>query len=160
MCSLLQKWFCILIFSHFSNFEFRIFIIMLKTMVYIRNWLNIGRLHFDSSVTCCFATMTSMIYCIGLRPNTSKNFWNALVIVIPFFVFQQNHPCVFAEISIIHSKNLTTLFYLLINCMSARLAPQMLARKDIYILHLLNFLVMGLYNPLANCISSEIFPVP
>ena len=76
------------------------------------------------------------------------------------FVLQQNNPLIFDEISITHSKNLTPLLYLLINYMSARLAPQMLSRKDEHVLCLLNFLVMGLRNSLANCISSEIIPVP
>ena len=50
-----------------------------------------------------------------------------------------------------HSKNLIPLLYLLINCMSESSDPQMLSRKNEYILRFLNFLVMDLCNLLANC---------
>ena len=54
-------------------------------------------------------------------------------------------------ISITHNKKQNPLFYLLINCLSTRLAPQLLSLKDDYTLHFLNFIITGICNFPANC---------
>ena len=57
-----------------TNFEFRIFVIMLKTIVNIHTWLNISRLHFYC-----------LMICFLLFSTTLSN-----------LMFQQNNPSIFA----------------------------------------------------------------
>ena len=52
--------------------------------------------------------------------------------------------------SITHNKNLNPLLNLLINCKSARSAPQILSIKDERTFLLLNFLTIDLCNSSAN----------
>ena len=54
------------------------------------------------------------------------------------------------EISITHNKKQIPLSNLLVNCISARSTPQILSIKDHCIFCLLNFLIIGLYNSLAD----------
>ena len=49
-----------------------------------------------------------------------------------------------------HNKNLNSLLNLLINCMYARSAPQILSIKDECNFLLLNFVIIGLCNSSAN----------
>ena len=58
-----------------------------------------------------------------------------------------------------HNKNRNPLFYLLISCISARSAPQVLSLKDEYTFRFSNFLVIGLCNSSANCCSDIISPL-
>ena len=58
--------------------------------------------------------------------------------------------------SITHNKNLNTLSNLLINCISARSAPQILSIKGKCTFLLLNFPIIGLCNSSANSLL-EIF---
>ena len=57
---------------------------------------------------------------------------------------------------ITHNKNLNPLLNLLINCISARSAPQILSIKGECTFLLLNFLIIGLCNSSANFLL-EIF---
>ena len=50
-----------------------------------------------------------------------------------------------------HNKNLIPLLYLLINCVSAKSAPQMFSVKEEYNQRFLNFLIIGLCNSSGNC---------
>ena len=72
---------------------------------------------------------TPLIYqfLVWFMTRLIQKFWKTLVIVIHFFVCHQNNPCI-STVNI--RKNLTTLLYLLINCMSARSAPQILSGQD------------------------------
>ena len=70
----------------------------------------------------------------GLQPDSSKDFWKTLVIVIPFFKGTTR-----ALLSIIIS-------YLLINCISLRSAPQLLCLIVEYNFYFSNFLLIGLCN--------------
>ena len=54
------------------------------------------------------------------------------------------------EISITHNKHRNAISYLLINCISAGSAYQILFLKDEYTLRFSNVLVIGLYNSPAN----------
>ena len=58
--------------------------------------------------------------------------------------------------SITHNKNRNPLSNLLINCISAKSAPQILSIKGECTFLLLNFRIIGLCNPSANPLS-EIF---
>ena len=53
--------------------------------------------------------------------------------------------------SITHNKNVNSLLNLLINCISARSAPQILSIKVDFTFILLNFLIIGLCNSSTNC---------
>ena len=56
--------------------------------------------------------------------------------------------------SITHNKNLNPLLNLLINCISARSAPQISSIKGDCTFHLLNFLIISLCNSSANyCVA-------
>ena len=50
-----------------------------------------------------------------------------------------------------HNTNLIPLLRLLVNCISARSAPQILTLNDEYAFLFLNFLIIGLCNSSANC---------
>ena len=65
--------------------------------------------------------------------------------------------------SITHNKNLNPLLYLLINCICARSASQLLSIKGEGTFHLLNFLIIDLCNSSANSlleIFSFLIPLP
>ena len=50
-----------------------------------------------------------------------------------------------------HSKNQIPLIYLLVNCVSAESACEMLTLRNVYTFHFLDFLIIGLCNFSANC---------
>ena len=79
----------------------------------------------------------SMQILFGLWLDIIKIFWIALVIVITFFVFQRSNPSIFTKIPSLN---------LLINCISARSAPQIWSIKGEYTFCFLNFLIIGLCN--------------
>ena len=54
-----QKYFCILILI--SNFEFRIFVIIIATILHHDTWLSIGRLHSDCYMICDVALINYFI---------------------------------------------------------------------------------------------------
>ena len=65
--------------------------------------------------------------------------------------------------SITHNNNLNPLLNLLINCISARSAPQILCIKGECTFLFLNFLIIGLCNSSANTlfeIFSFLIPLP
>ena len=65
--------------------------------------------------------------------------------------------------SITHNKNLNPLLNFLINCISAKSAPQILSMKGECIFLLLKFLIIGLFNSRANSlleIFSLLIPLP
>ena len=53
--------------------------------------------------------------------------------------------------SITHNKNLNPLLNLLIYCISAKSAPQILSLNPELTFYFLNFLIIGLCNSSANC---------
>ena len=53
--------------------------------------------------------------------------------------------------SITHNKNLNPLLSLLINCISAKSAPQILSIKGECTFHFLNSRIIRLFNSSANC---------
>ena len=59
--------------------------------------------------------------------------------------------------SITHNKKRISLLNLLINCISARSAPQMLPIKGECTFHFLNFLIIGLCNSSANSSAHSLF---
>ena len=88
----------------------------------------------------------------GLWLDSFKFFWKALVIGIPFLFFKGiTHAYL-----LFHNKNLNCLLDLLINCISARSAPQILSIKGDRTLLFSNFLKTALCNSSANCFF-EIF---
>ena len=65
--------------------------------------------------------------------------------------------------SITHNKDLNPLINLIINCISARSAPQILSIKGECTFHLLNFLIISFCNSSADClfeIFSFLIPLP
>ena len=66
-----------------------------------------------------------------------------------FFDFQSNNPCI-SKISIAYNQNRIPFVGLLINCISARSASQMLSLKNEYALHVLNVLIISLCKSSAN----------
>ena len=54
------------------------------------------------------------------------------------------------KISLTHNKDRNLLLNLLINCILARSALQILSVKGEYPFHFVNFLIIGLYNSSAN----------
>ena len=77
-----------------------------------------------------------------------------------FFTFQRNSPCIFAIIStciisITHNTNRNVLLHLLINCISANSAPQMLFLKEAFTSWFLHFPINDLCNSLGYCWLSK-----
>ena len=68
------------------------------------------------------------------------------------------HACLL-KMSITHNKYWVSALWLLINCTSARSAPQMLFSKEEYTLRL-NFIITVLCNCTANCWFSKLIPLP
>ena len=67
------------------------------------------------------------------------------------------------KISITHNKKRILFVYLLIDCISARSAPQILSTRGEYTFLFLNFQIIGLYNSSDNSlleIFSFIMPLP
>ena len=71
-------------------------------------------------------------------------FWNALVIVSPFWCFNGITHAYLLCTSIAHNKKRILLLCLLINCISAKSALKMLSIKDKHTLRCWNFLVITL----------------
>ena len=67
-----------------------------------------------------------------------------------------NNSSVLLKTSITHNKKEIPLLNLLINCRSARSAPQLSSGKAEYTFRFSNFLIIGLYNSCANSLF-EIF---
>ena len=78
----------------------------------------------------------------GLRFDSSKTFWKALVIVIPFYLLKELHMHIYYIYLLIA--------YLLNLHPSAKSAPQILSIEDECTFLLLTFLIIGLYNSSAN----------
>ena len=82
----------------------------------------------------------------GLQLDSSKIFWNAIVVVIHFLSSKStNHLC-FLKISITDKKNRITLLNLLINWIPVRLMPQILSIKSDCTFLFLNFPIIILRN--------------
>ena len=64
--------------------------------------------------------------------------------LITFLSFKETTQAYLLKISITHNKNLTTLLNLLINCISAKSAPQILSLNAECTFHFLDFLIIGL----------------
>ena len=80
-----------------------------------------------------------------------------------FFLFEKNNPCIFPENINKTYRNSNPLLNLLINCVSARSAPQRLSIKDKCTFLFSIFLIIGLCNSSANCwsyIFSFSIPLP
>ena len=63
----------------------------------------------------------------GLRFDLSENFWNAQAIVTPFLSFNGINQAYLLKISITNNKKLNPLLSLLIDCVSAKPALQILS---------------------------------
>ena len=72
------------------------------------------------------------------------------MIIIPFLSFKGIAQAYLPEISITHNKKRIPLLNLLIYCISARSAPQILFIKDECTFLFLNFLIIDLCNSSAN----------
>ena len=66
------------------------------------------------------------------------------------------HECLL-WMSVAHNKNLNILLILQINCILEKLAPQILSIKVECTFLFLNFLIVGLFNSVANSLF-DIFP--
>ena len=86
----------------------------------------------------------------GLRLDSFKISWKALVIVAPFLSFKGITHVYLLKISIALNKKRTLLLNLLISCLSARSALQMLSTKDECTIRFSNILMIGLCNSSAN----------
>ena len=82
------------------------------------------------------------------KPNLSKDFWNYLVIVLPFLSFYGIGHAYLLKTSITQNKKRRPLLYVLISCISARLLP--VSMKDEYILRFWNVLIIVLHR-LSAC---------
>ena len=89
-------------------------------------------------------------FLFGLWFHSSKIFWEALVIGIPFLSFKGITHAYLLQISITHNKNLNPLLNLIINCISAKSTPQTFSIKDECTLLFSYFLIIGLCNSYAN----------
>ena len=92
----------------------------------------------------------------GLRLDSSKVFWKALVIVIPFLSLKGITNVYLLKISITHNKKRIPWLNLLINCISARSIPQILYITNKYTFPFWNFLIIYLSNSSVDS-SFEIF---
>ena len=66
-----------------------------------------------------------------------------MAILTPFLSFKGTTQAFLLKISITCNKNLNPLLNLLINCISAKSAPQILSLNVEYTFLFLNFLIMG-----------------
>ena len=95
------------------------------------------------------------------RLDSSKIFWEALVIVVPFLSFKVIIHAYLLNISITHNKKgICSLSNLLIDCVSTRLAAKILAIKDEYTFCFLSFLIIGLRNSWAHHLFLFLIPLP
>ena len=92
----------------------------------------------------------------GLQFITSNIFRKALEIVFPFLFHKGVTHAYLLQKSVTHNKNWNCLLYLLINCISARLAPQILSKKRECTFLLFTFQINGLCNSSTNSLL-EIF---
>ena len=83
------------------------------------------------------------------KPNLSKDFWNYLIIVLPFLSFYGIGHAYLLKTSITQNKKRRPLLYVLISCISARLLPEILSMKDEYTLRFWNVLIIVLHRLLA-----------
>ena len=83
---------------------------------------------------------------LGLQLDSSKIFWKALVLVIPFLSFKGITHVHLLKISVTHNKKRIPLLNLLINCVSGRSAPQRLSIEDECTFLFLKFLIIRLCN--------------
>ena len=67
------------------------------------------------------------MFYFGLRPDLSNISWKTSTILTPFLSFKGTTQEYLLKMSITHNKNLNHLFNLLINCTSAKTAPQILS---------------------------------
>ena len=81
-----------------------------------------------------------------LRFDSSKTFWKALIVVIPLLSFKGINHEYLLWMSIANNKNLNPLSNLLLKCISARSAPQILSIKVDCTYLFLKFLIIGLCN--------------
>ena len=84
----------------------------------------------------------------GLQLDCFKIFWKALIIVIPLLSFKGIAHEYLLQMSI--KQNLNPLLNWLINCISARSAPQILSLQGKCTFLFLNFLILGLCNFSVN----------
>ena len=105
------------------------------------------------------ATTISLIYykiplytliLFALELDSFNIFWRALVIVLLFLSFIGITHAYLLKISITHNKKWISLLHLLINCISARSAPQILSIKGESVFIFWNFLIIGLCNSSPN----------
>ena len=107
-----------------------------------------------------YLKLTSFIYpyICGLRLDSSKLFWNALVIVLPILSFKGKTHAYLLKTPVKHNKIRFPLLYLLINCISFSQAPQILPWRDYNTVHFLNFWqLVGIILLLTNSASELIF---
>ena len=86
----------------------------------------------------------------GFLLDSFKNFWKALVIVIPFSSFKRRTHVYLLKISMTYNEKQIPLLNVLINCISARSAPQILSIKGECTYLFLSFLIIDLCNYSAN----------
>ena len=86
----------------------------------------------------------------GLRLVSFKTFWKLLVIVIPFLSFKGITHGYFLKISITHNKKQIFSLILLINYISAKLAPQIFCTTGECTFLFSNFLIIDLCNSSDN----------
>ena len=101
-------------------------------------------------IHCYYPMPLSTLIWFGLGLDSSKIFWTALVIAIPFSGFKGVIHAYLLKISITYNKKRILLLDLLINWISARSAPQILSIKGQYAFRFLNFLIIGLCNSSPN----------
>ena len=92
------------IFQYWSHTfrDFVFFKILINLLATTDSWLCVEYISISLSCNHNFIEIISLIISLplttyilsGLQPDSSKNFWKALVIVTPFLV-QKNNPCIF-----------------------------------------------------------------
>ena len=92
----------------------------------------------------------------GLQLDSFKIFWKALVVVILSLSFKGRTHAYMLQISVTDNKNLNLLWNLLINCISARSAPQILSIKGHFTFLLINLLITVMHNSYANSLSDVV----
>ena len=90
------------------------------------------------------------IFIFGLPPDSSKLFLKHISNCNTPFVFLSINPCIFTNTVSDKMWNQIPLLCVLINCISAKLAPKMFFWRDKYTLHFSNFLIIDLCNSFSN----------
>ena len=128
---------------YFQILLFMVLIIFQQQQIFLHYLVNVFLYH-------CMATMISLsncnfydiylpiFYLVYAKTDLIK-FWKALIIVIPFLSFKRETQVYVLRASMTHNKNRYPLSYLLINCVSAKSASQLLFLKVKYTLLLLKF---------------------